>query len=477
MILVLQQYPPSTRTMERTNTHLLLLAHSVFFSLLLQRENAPLFLFYFLLHLIFSTRAIISSLMYFLVQGHRGVGSIVGASQDGAVQVGIRQLDSLDVFLLVLQRLAVFEQDFQGHSRGFESDFFALSHVDQLLADVLEAHFLDELSDLVVVHTSSQGAKEIDGLAVESFNQASNVILADTVSHEDTVGNTNTIFKGRGPVELFHTTITNQRSVQSGEIVTGGDNRDSRDLDNFVLARQLNVRGVIRDVHQRGVHHLVVDGVLRGTSHSTGPGIKIVNEQGGQLTLLDDVGRLAITLTNQLGRLTGVTGFQFTSRHNNRRNAQLLKDQVRLESLTLTLTTPDTQNQRNLDLRQVHKVLRDVHGGLVQKGRGDVVVVTIGGKVVQVLLARGDVVRGGHDGVVRAAHAVATLELGVNHVSSSGDVLLVIGDVFIHAFPSGHLHLGAVGDGGHLGADEILTREGAGVDLFDRFRKKEMRVR
>tara|TARA_B100000401_G_scaffold122473_1_gene80110 strand:- start:609 stop:773 length:165 start_codon:yes stop_codon:yes gene_type:complete len=28
------------------------------------------------------------------------------------------------------------------------------------------------------------------------------------------------------------------------------------------------------------------------------------------------------------------------------------------------------------------------------------------------------------------------------------------------------LHLGAVGDGRHLGADEILTREGAGVDLY-----------
>ena len=65
------------------------------------------------------------------------------------------------------------------------------------------------------------------------------------------------------------------------------------DFDNLALTRQLNVRGVIRDVHQRGVNHLVVDGVLRGTAHSTGPGIEIVDEQGRQLTLLDDVGRLA----------------------------------------------------------------------------------------------------------------------------------------------------------------------------------------
>ena len=108
-----------------------------------------------------------------------------------------------------------------------------------------------------------------------------------------------------------------------------------------------------------------------------------------------------------------------------------------------------------------------MHGGLVQKGRGDVVVVTIDGHVVQVLLALGDVVRGGHDGVVRTAHTEATLKLGVDHVSSSGDVLLVVGDVLVHAFPPGHLHLGAVGDRGHLGADEILTREGAGVDLFN----------
>ena len=111
---------------------------------------------------------------------------------------------------------------------------------------------------------------------------------------------------------------------------------------------------------------------------------------------------------------------------------------------------------RNLDLRQVHKVLRS-NGGLIQKGRGDVIVITINGQVVQVLLTLGDVVRGGHDGVVRTAHAVTTLELGVDHVLPL-DVLLVIGDVFVHTLPSGHLHLGAVGDGRHLGS-EILTRE------------------
>merc|ERR1719261_1927351 len=37
---------------------------------------------------------------------------------------------------------------------------------------------------------------------------------------------------------------------------------------------------------------------------------------------------------------------------------------------------------------------------------------------------------------------ICTLELGVDHVSPSGDVLLVIGDVFVHTLPSGHLHLG-----------------------------------
>merc|ERR1719409_639803 len=190
-------------------------------------------------------------------------------------------MDSLDVFLLVLQSFAVFEKHFRVHSRRVEGDFFALSHVDQSLANVFDAHFCDELSDLVVVHASSQGAKEIDGLTVELFNQAANVFLVNTVGLEDTVGDTNTIFKGRRPVKLLH---------------------------------------------------------------STGPGIEIVDEQSRQLTLLDDVGRLAITLTNQLGRLTGVTGFQFTSRHDNRRNAQLGEDQVRLESLTLTLTTPDAQD-------------------------------------------------------------------------------------------------------------------------------------
>tara|TARA_B100000519_G_C14233044_1_gene433405 strand:+ start:1379 stop:1687 length:309 start_codon:yes stop_codon:yes gene_type:complete len=37
------------------------------------------------------------------------------------------------------------------------------------------------------------------------------------------------------------------------------------------------------------------------------------------------------------------------------------------------------------------------------------------------------------------------------------------------------LHLGAVGDGRHLGADEILTREGAGVDLYLHHGKRRRR--
>lgn len=46
-----------------------------------------------------------------------------------------------------------------------------------------------------------------------------------------------------------------------------------------------------------------------------------------------------------------------------------------LEGLALALATPDAENQRHLDLRQVHEVLGDVDGELVQERRADVVAI------------------------------------------------------------------------------------------------------
>jgi len=167
-------------------------------------------------------------------------------------------------------------------------------------------------------------------------------------------------------------------------------------------------------------------------------------------------------LTHELGRLTGVTGFELTSRHDNRGNTELLEDQVRLESLTLTLTTPHAENERHLDLRQFHVVLGNVHNHLIHEGRGDVEVLRGDVVVLGVRLhTRGQVISGGHGGVVGTAEAGRALKLRVNHAAAAGDVLLVVRDVFIHSLPAGHFNLGAVGDGGNAGTEEGLRRDGA----------------
>ena len=58
----------------------------------------------------------------------------------------------------------------------------------------------------------------------------------------------------------------------------------------------LHVGGVVGNVHERGVDHLVVDGVLRGAAEATGTRIQVVDEQRAHLTLLDEVRCLAVTL-------------------------------------------------------------------------------------------------------------------------------------------------------------------------------------
>ena len=51
---------------------------------------------------------------------------------------------------------------------------------------------------------------------------------------------------------------------------------------------------------------------------------------------------LAVTLADELGWLSGVSGLELTSGHDNGGDAQLLKGQVALEGLSLSLATPDT---------------------------------------------------------------------------------------------------------------------------------------
>mmetsp|Transcript_16770 Transcript_16770/g.36477 ORF Transcript_16770/g.36477 Transcript_16770/m.36477 type:complete len:491 (+) Transcript_16770:122-1594(+) len=387
-----------------------------------------------------------------LVLGHGGAAR---AGKLGTVKVGIGQLDTLNVVLLVHERLAIIEQLIDAH--GGLGEVHLLPGVHELLGQPLDASGLDELTDSVIVHAGAESAEEIDRLAGESVHNLRDLVTGDTVILEDTGGDTDAVLARGVPVELLHATVADEGRVQGGEIVTGADNRDTGDGVLLVGTGELHVGGVVSDVHQGGVHHLVVDSVLSRATHASRTGIKIVDEERAHLALLDDVRRLPVTLTDELRGLTGVAGLELTSRHHDGGDAELLEGQLDLESLALTLTTPDTEDQGHLELGEIEVVLHDVHGELVQESGGDVVV-TVDGDVLQAL---GGVIGRGHDGVSCALHTVAALEQLVNHTAAASDVLLVIGIVGKVTRPlvelGHHAGLGAVG---HL--ESGLGNRGAG---------------
>ena len=179
---------------------------------------------------------------------------------------------------------------------------------------------------------------------------------------------------------------------------------------------------VVNDQTQNGVrirrvHHLVVDGVLGGAAHASGTGVEIVDEEGGHPALLDDVRSLAVALADELGGLTGVAGLELTSGHDDGSDAELLEDEHGLEGLTLTLTTPHAEDEGNLDLGEVHDVLGNVAATPVHAALGDVVALV--GHVGDVLEAVGDVVGGGHDGVLLQHRRGTRLSVGFDYGARS----------------------------------------------------------
>lgn len=92
-----------------------------------------------------------------------------------------------------------------------------------------------------------------------------------------------------------------------------------------------------------------------------------------------------------------------------------------LEGLTLTLATPDTENQGDLDLWQVHEVLGNVDGKLVKESRGNVETLL---NVVEGAAGSAQVLSAGHDCVVGSALTKASLEQVVHHLATAADVLL-----------------------------------------------------
>ena len=80
----------------------------------------------------------------------------------------------------------------------------------------------------------------------------------------------------------------------------------------LVDTRHLHIGGIVGDVHQGGIDHLVIHGVLGTFTHTASSSIQVVNEQRRHLTLANHVSSLTVTLADKLGGLTSVTGFQLT---------------------------------------------------------------------------------------------------------------------------------------------------------------------
>ena len=82
---------------------------------------------------------------------------------------------------------------------------------------------------------------------------------------------------------------------------------------------------------------------------------------------------LAITLSDKLCRLAGVACLELASRHDDGVEIHRLEGQCDLKGLTLTFTTPNSQNQGNLDLLQglVHQILSTVHSELHKMQPGE----------------------------------------------------------------------------------------------------------
>lgn len=148
-----------------------------------------------------------------------------------------------------------------------------------------------------------------DGLAGEGVNDLDNVGIGDAISTEDTLADTNTVFSGGGPVELLHTTVTDEGGIKGREVISSDNDGDTWVLLLVVHSWELHVGGVVSDVHECCVDHLVVDRVLCCASHASCSCVKIVDEEAAHLSLLYYVCCLTVPLSDQLCWLSCVPTF------------------------------------------------------------------------------------------------------------------------------------------------------------------------
>lgn len=75
-----------------------------------------------------------------------------------------------------------------------------------------------------------EGAEEVDGLSGEGVHEVLHVSAVDAVVLEDAHAHSHAVVAAGRPVELLHASITDQRRVQSREIVSCADDGHTRDL-------------------------------------------------------------------------------------------------------------------------------------------------------------------------------------------------------------------------------------------------------
>nr|GMC97569.1 Pentatricopeptide repeat-containing protein, chloroplastic [Ipomoea batatas] len=99
-----------------------------------------------------------------------------------------------------------------------------------------------------------------------------------TVSAEDTLANTDSVLPGWCPVELLHTAVTDERSIEGGEVIAGDYDGDAGILLLVVHAGELDIGWVISNVHY----------VLGSPTHSSSSCVKIIDEEDAHVPLSDD---------------------------------------------------------------------------------------------------------------------------------------------------------------------------------------------
>ncbi|MCE0482505.1 hypothetical protein HAX54_041316 [Datura stramonium] len=131
-------------------------------------------------------------------------------------------------------------------------------------------------------------------LSREGVDKNYNVLIPYAVSSENSLAYTNSVLPGWCPVGLLHTIITDKRGMQCGEVVTSDYNGDPGILLLVVNTRKLDIHRVICNVHEGGIHHLIVNCVLDSSTHSTSSCIEIVDEEDTHVSFPDDFSCLSV---------------------------------------------------------------------------------------------------------------------------------------------------------------------------------------